>query len=37
VFVTHPLSLGLLLVAATLLVVVVMPTVRSKREEAFSE
>ena len=37
VFVTHPLSLGLLLVAAALLVVVVMPTVRSKREEAFSE
>jgi putative tricarboxylic transport membrane protein len=37
VFVTHPLSLGLLLVAAALLIVVVMPTVRSKREEAFSE
>ena len=37
VFVTHPLSLGLLLVAAALLVIVVMPTVRSKREEAFSE
>jgi putative tricarboxylic transport membrane protein len=37
VFVTHPLSLGLLVVAAALLVIVVMPTVRSKREEAFSE
>ena len=37
VFVTHPLSLGLLLVAAALLIIVVMPTVRSKREEAFSE
>jgi putative tricarboxylic transport membrane protein len=37
VFVTHPLSLGLLLVAAVLLIIVVMPTVRSKREEAFSE
>jgi TctA family transporter len=37
VFITHPLSLGLLLVAAALLVIVVMPTVRSKREEAFSE
>jgi putative tricarboxylic transport membrane protein len=37
VFVTHPLSLGLLVVAAALLIVVVMPSVRSKREEAFSE
>jgi putative tricarboxylic transport membrane protein len=37
VFITHPLSLGLLVVAAALLVIVVMPTVRSKREEAFSE
>ena len=37
VFVTHPLSLGLLVVAAALLIIVVMPTVRSKREEAFSE
>jgi TctA family transporter len=37
VFVTHPLSLGLLVVAAALLVIVVMPSVRSKREEAFSE
>jgi putative tricarboxylic transport membrane protein len=37
VFVTHPLSLGLLLIAAALLIIVVMPTVRSKREEAFSE
>jgi putative tricarboxylic transport membrane protein len=37
VFVTHPLSLGLLVVAAALLLVVVLPSVRSKREEAFSE
>jgi TctA family transporter len=37
VFVTHPLSLALLAVAAVLLAVVVMPSVRSKREEAFSE
>jgi putative tricarboxylic transport membrane protein len=37
VFVTHPLSLGLLLVAAALLLIVVLPSVRSKREEAFSE
>jgi TctA family transporter len=37
VFVTHPLSLTLLAISAVLLAVVVMPTVRSKREEAFSE
>src|SRR3954454_22179902 len=37
VFVTHPLSLGLLVVAAALLVIVVMPNIRAKREEAFSE
>ena len=37
VFITHPLSLGLLLVAAALLLIVVLPSVRSKREEAFSE
>src|SRR5688500_3410778 len=37
VFVTHPLSLGLLLVAAALLVIVVMPNIRAKREEAVSE
>jgi putative tricarboxylic transport membrane protein len=37
VFVTHPLSLGLLAISAVLLVLVVMPSVRSKREEAFSE
>jgi TctA family transporter len=37
VFVTHPLSLALLLVAAALLVVVLLPTIRAKREEAFQE
>jgi len=37
VFVTQPLSLTLLVISAVLLAVVVMPTVRSKREEAFSE
>ena len=37
VFITHPLSLGLLVVAAALLLIVVLPSVRSKREEAFSE
>ncbi len=37
VFVTRPLSLALLLIALALLVVVVLPTVRKKREEAFLE
>ena len=37
VFVTHPLSLGLLLISAALLVVVLMPNIRAKREEAFQE
>jgi TctA family transporter len=37
VFVTHPLSLALLLVAAALLVVVLLPNIRAKREEAFQE
>jgi TctA family transporter len=37
VFVTHPLSLALLLIALALLVIVVMPNIRAKREEAFHE
>lgn len=37
VFVTRPLSLALLLVALGLLVMVVLPAVRRKREEAFQE
>ena len=37
VFFTRPLSLGLLIVALALLVVVVLPAVRKKREEAFQE
>ena len=37
VFVTHPLSLGLLLASLALLVVVILPGIRAKREEAFSE
>jgi putative tricarboxylic transport membrane protein len=37
VFVTHPLSLALLVVSAALLAVVVMPNVRAKRQEAFQE
>jgi putative tricarboxylic transport membrane protein len=37
VFVTHPLSLALLLLSAALLAVVLLPTIRAKREEAFQE
>ena len=37
VFVTRPLSLALLLTALALLIVVVLPAVRKKREEAFQE
>jgi TctA family transporter len=37
VFVTRPISLGLLLVAVALLLVVALPMVRRKREEAFVE
>lgn len=37
VFITHPLSLGLLVCSAALLIVVLLPSIRSKREEAFQE
>jgi putative tricarboxylic transport membrane protein len=37
VFVTHPLSLALLLVSLALLVVVLLPNIRAKRKEAFQE
>ncbi|SCK32949.1 TctA family transporter [Variovorax sp. HW608] len=37
VFVTRPLSAGLLLAACLLLVIVLLPAVKSKREEAFVE
>jgi TctA family transporter len=37
VFFTHPLSLALLLISAALLVVVLLPNIRAKREEAFQE
>ncbi|MCX7241903.1 MAG: tripartite tricarboxylate transporter permease [Burkholderiales bacterium] len=37
VFLTRPLSAGLLVAAALLLVVVLMPSVKAKREEAFVE
>jgi len=37
VFVTRPISAGLLAAAALLLIVVTMPTIKKKREEAFVE
>ena len=37
VFVTRPLSAGLLVVAGLLLVIVLLPSVKAKREEAFVE
>jgi TctA family transporter len=36
-FFTRPLSLALLLMAAALLVVIALPAIRAKREEAFHE
>jgi putative tricarboxylic transport membrane protein len=36
-FVTRPLSLTLLIMAAALVVIVAMPSIKSKREEAFQE
>ncbi|MGO4761043.1 tripartite tricarboxylate transporter permease [Cupriavidus sp. 2KB_3] len=37
VFVTRPLSMGLLIAAAVLVAIVAMPSIKSKREEAFQE
>jgi len=37
IFVQRPISLGLLVAAAILLVIVALPAIRSKREEAFQE
>ena len=37
VFVTRPLSAGLLAAAVLLLVIVALPSIKSKREEAFVE
>ncbi|GMG89265.1 tripartite tricarboxylate transporter permease [Cupriavidus metallidurans] len=37
VFVTRPLSLGLLIGAAVLVLIVAMPSIKAKREEAFQE
>jgi TctA family transporter len=34
---THPISAGILLVAVTLLLIPVLPQIRNKREEVFSE
>src|SRR5215204_2026124 len=37
IFLQRPISLGLLIAAAALLVIVALPAIRSKREEAFAE
>jgi putative tricarboxylic transport membrane protein len=37
IFIRRPISLGLLIAAAALLVLVMLPAIRSKREEAFQE
>jgi TctA family transporter len=37
VFVTRPISVGLLLAAVALLVIVALPSIKAKREEAFVE
>jgi TctA family transporter len=36
-FITRPLSLGLLIAAAVLVLLVAMPAISKKREEAFQE
>jgi TctA family transporter len=37
VFFTRPISLGLLVAAALLVLVVALPSIKNKREEAFQE
>jgi TctA family transporter len=37
IFLERPISLGLLIAAAFLLLIVALPAIRSKREEAFQE
>jgi TctA family transporter len=37
VFVTRPISAGLLIAAAVLVIIVLLPAVKNKREEAFVE
>jgi putative tricarboxylic transport membrane protein len=36
-FVTHPISAGLLLVAALLLIIALLPSIRKGRDEVFTE
>jgi TctA family transporter len=36
-FMTRPLSAGLLIAAALMIVVVMLPSIKNKREEAFQE
>jgi putative tricarboxylic transport membrane protein len=37
IFVNRPISLGLLIAAALLLLLIALPNIRAKREEAFQE
>jgi TctA family transporter len=37
IFINRPISLGLLIAAALLLLIVALPGIRAKREEAFQE
>ncbi len=37
VFFTRPISLGLLIAAVALVVIVALPSIKNKREEAFQE
>jgi TctA family transporter len=37
IFINRPISLGLLIAAALLLIIVALPGIRSKREEVFQE
>jgi putative tricarboxylic transport membrane protein len=37
IFLSRPISCGLLIAAAVLCLLVALPTIRSKREEAFQE
>jgi TctA family transporter len=37
IFATNPISAGMLIASAILLVIVILPTVRKKREDVFAE
>ena len=37
IFIQRPISLGLLIATVLLLIIVALPAIRSKREEAFQE